>query len=411
MSGASPRLPARSDFLKLWGGQAASLFGSCIGRFAYDLAAILTLHASPSQMAILNGCILVPPTLAGPGAGLLADRVRRRPLLVGSDLGRGLALASIPLAALFHTLTMLQLDIVAALVSTLTILFDVSYQAYLPSVVGPENIIEANSKLRTTAAVAEAGGSGIAGLLVQLFTAPMVIAGDAVSFAVSALSLASLRNTPEAHLVRAHEAHWWCDLREGIGAIHQNQTVRVLALTAFAWDLVGSTIGVVILLFFVRNLHLAPLALGPLFGIGGISAVVGALLAQRVVRRFGLGCALIASLYFNNVGLLAVIVAGGPLALVLFLVGLEQTTDGGRAIYEIHSMSLVQRSVPLRLVGRVSATILTLRSAAMVIGLVLGGVLGQTVGLRPTLILALAGNMIVPLLLAFSPIRTLREAE
>jgi MFS family permease len=200
-------------------------------------------------------------------------------------------------------------------------------------------------------------------------------------------------------------------VRQGLRAIHRDRIVRTLALTAFTWDLMGSIIGVVILLFLVRTLRLAPLALGPLFGIGGFSAFVGAVLAQRIGRRFGLGRTLIGSLYVNNVGLLAIVVAGGPLALVLFLVAVEQSTDGGRAIYEIHSLSLRQRHVPEHLAGRVNATFTVLTSAAMLLGLAIGGILGQTIGLRETLLLALVGNMMVPLLLVFSPIRSISRLK
>lgn len=404
-------LRGHADFLRLWAGQAASMFGSQIGGFAYVLAAILTLHASPGQIAILNGCVLVPGMLTGPCVGMLADRVRRRPLLIASDVGRGLALLSIPAAALVHALTMPQLDVVAAVVSALTSLFDISHRAYLPALVRPENLLEANGKLQATAAVAEAGGSGMAGLLVQLFSAPLVIAADAASFAVSALSLAALRESSDGEVVRAPRARWRHDVLAGIGMIWRDGILRALALTAFAWDLVGSTIGVVIVLFFVRDLHLSPLALGPLFGIGGVSAFAGALLAQRVFRRFGLARTLIGSLYVNNVGLLAVVVAGGPLALVLVLTALEQSTDGGRAIYEIHSLSLVQRLVPPHLAGRVNAVLATLSSVGMVLGLAIGGVLGQTIGLRATLLLTLLANLTVPLLLVFSPVRDMGVAE
>ncbi len=384
------------DFLKLWVGQAASMLGSRVGGLAFDLTAILTLHASPPQMAILNGCLFFPPVLAGPWAGLLVDRIRRRPLLITADLGRAAVILTIPLAAITHTLSIVQLDTVAVLTSALGVLFDVSYRAYLPTIVGPERIAEANSKLQGTAAVTEAGGWSVAGFLVQIFTAPLVVGIDSVSFIVSALFLAGLRG--EARLdPRTRPERWWHGLRSGVIVIGDDPMLRALAATAFTWDFIGSMIGVVILLFFVHDLHLTPALLGPLMGAGGLSALAGAVLAGGVLRRFGLMRTLIGSLYVDNLGLLAIAVAGGPFALVMLCMVLGQSTDAGRAIYEIHSLSFLQRRVPEHLAGRVNATFTTISAIAMALGLVAGGILGQVAGLRPTLFLALGGNMLVPL--------------
>lgn len=395
MSKESRGLRYHPDFLKLWAGQAISMVGSRVGGFAYDLTAILTLHASPSQMAVLNGCMLFPAMIAGPCVGLWADRMRRRSLLIIADLGRAIALLTIPLTAIAHALTIVQLDVVAAVVSGLTVLFDVSYRAYLPALVGSEHLTEANSKLQGTAAVAEAGGWSIAGLLVQIFTAPLVVAVDAVSFLVSALFLAGLKNEvrPPA---RTRSDRAWADLRAGVAVIRHDPILRALAATAVTWDFVGSIIGVVILLFFVRDLRLTPVMLGPLTAIGGLSALAGAVIAGRVVRRFGLMRTLIGSLYLNNIGLLAVAVASGPLALVVLLVALDQSTDAGRAIYEIHSLSLLQRRVPEHLAERVNATFTTISSIAIALGLITGGILGQDLGVRPTIWLAFGGSMLVP---------------
>lgn len=398
MSRETRGLQYHPDFLKLWFGQATSMFGSRIGSFAFDLTAVLTLHASPSQMAILNGCMFVPAILAGPWAGLWADRLHRRSLLIIADFGRAIALLTIPLTALVHTLSILQLDIVAAITSGMTVLFDVSYRAYLPDLIGRDPVVEANTKLQATAAVTEASGWSAAGVLVQVLTAPLVIALDAVSFLVSALLLTTIRRENKVELSsRPRSQRWWLELHTGMSIIHRDPILAPLAATQFAWDFVGSIIGVVILLFFVHDLHLMPVMLGPLTAIGGLSAFAGAVTAGRIVRRVGLMRTLIGSLYINNIGLLAVAVASGPPVLVVFLVALGQSTDAGRAVYEIHSLSLLQRRVPEHLAGRVNAIFTTVSAIAMALGLVAGGILGQDLGLRPTLFLALGGGMLVPL--------------
>lgn len=394
------------DFMKLWVGQSTSMFGSLIGGLAYDLAAILTLHAAPAQIAVLNGCALAPGIVLGPWAGIWADRGRRRPLLIAADCGRAVALFSIPVAAVAGMLTMLHLYIVAALVSGLTVTFDVSYRAYLPSLIGADHLVEGNSKLQATEAVAEAGGFGISGVLVQLFSAPWVLAIDAASFLVSAASLMAIhRAEPAPYPERARSS--WADARLGIDTVWRDAVLRTLALTMFVWEGTGNVIGVVIMLYFVHDLHLAPAEMG-IFGVGGVSAFVGALVAGRVARRWGLGRTLIGGMLFNNIGLLATLVAAGPMPVVLLILAIGQATDAGRAIYTIHSLSMIQSRTPQHMAGRVNATFEMLRSTAMVLGLLVGGALGATAGLRGTLWLALIASLLTPLLLVFSPIRQMR---
>ncbi|HZU11808.1 MAG TPA: MFS transporter [Chloroflexota bacterium] len=388
-------------FPLLWAGQATSLFGSWIGGLAFDLAAILTLHAGPAQMAVLNGALYLPGALLAPWSGILADRVSQRHLLAAVDLARALALLSIPVAALQHALTLTQLDIVAVLLSAGRTLFDVSFRAYVPTLLSGPALLRGNAVLEGTGAVAEAGGFALGGVLVQLLTAPLTIAADAVSFLLSTVSLLAIRSSPRAHVETAIS---WREIVAGWPFIRQRPVLRVLTGAAFLWDLASSMIGVVIMLFFVRDLHLHPAEMGPLFGIGGVSSFLGALVAGRVIQRLGLGRALIASQFVNNLGLLVLVLTGGPAALVLVLVGLEQTTDGGRAIYEIGVTTLLQQETSDTIRGRVFGAYETARSAAMVLGLIAGGILGPVVGLRGVLVVALALYLLVPALLALSPV-------
>ena len=185
------------DFLRLWAGQTVSVFGSMIGGTAMSFTAILFLQATPFQIGLLNAMQMIPAFLLGLFAGAWVDRLRRRPIMIWADIGRALALATIPLAALLGGLGLFHLYAVALVVSVLTILFDLSYQAYLPALVGKGSLIEGNSKLSASAAVAEFGGFSIGGWLVQLLSAPVAILVDAVSFVVSAVSVATIRAREE----------------------------------------------------------------------------------------------------------------------------------------------------------------------------------------------------------------------
>ena len=174
------------DFLKLWVGQGISQAGSTISQIALPLLAINVLHASAFQMGLLGGVNAAAILMFGLFAGAWADRVRRRPILILADIGRLILLGTIPFAALFYQVTMAHLYVVAFTSSILNVLFDVSYQAYLPSLVERENILECNSKLALTESIAGIAGPGFTGVLVQLITAPMAILFDAASFLCSA---------------------------------------------------------------------------------------------------------------------------------------------------------------------------------------------------------------------------------
>src|SRR5271163_4384945 len=178
-----------TDFMRLWTGQTISVFGSLVGATAIAFTAILVLHATPFQLGILSAARLAPGFLSALIAGAWVDRLRRRPILIGADIGRGLLLATIPLAAILRRLHIEQLYIVTFFVGILSTFFDVAYESYLPSLIGRDQLIEGNSKLSASASVAEFGGLGLAGWLVQLFTAPLTILIDAVSFVFSAISV------------------------------------------------------------------------------------------------------------------------------------------------------------------------------------------------------------------------------
>jgi MFS family permease len=404
-------LRRRPGFVLLWAGQATSLFGSLVGGFAYILTAILALHASPVQIAVLNGCTLLPVLLAGPFAGVWVDRLRRRPLLIAADAGRALVLGTIPAAALLGLLTMTQLYLVALAVSALGILFEVSFNTYLPGVVGEDELVHANSVFQGTEAVAEAAGNGLGGVLVQAFGGPAAIALDALSFVVSAVSLGRVR-APDAVLPRSRDQRRTAlDLAAGWQAVRADPVVLSLTIATAIWEMAGNAVGVVVTLFFLRDLHLQPLVIGPLVGIGGLSAFGGAVLAGRVVRRLGVRWSLIGSLYVDAAGIAAIVVAGGPLPMILLFMVLSQCTDGGRSIYEITVLSLLQQRPDAGTVGRVIATFETVKTAGMVGGLLAGGVLGAAIGLRGTLAVALAAKLLVPLVLLRAPLHSEERVE
>ena len=401
-----------ADFLKLWAGQTVSVFGSLVTRFALPLVAVLTLEATPFQVALVSALEVAPGLLVGLFAGVWVDRLPRRPILIATDLGRALLLGSVPLAALLGALRIEQLYVVAFGTSLLSLFFEVAYRSYLPSLVRREELVEGNSKLQASGSVAEVAGFGLAGLLVQLLTAPIAILVDALTFVVSAVALLLIRRAEPPPVSEEHagaEQGVWREIGQGLATLWRLPAVRAIA-GATATELFFIHIFVaVLLLYFVRELNLPPVLMGALFAIGGVSALVGALFAGRVTRRFGLGRTMLGTMVLNRLATFFIPLAGGPLPLVSALVAAEQTSDGIATIYQINQTSLLQTIVPDRLQGRVNASLRVLEQAMILLGLLVGGALGQVIGLRPTLFVGISGALLAVLWLYFSPIRAMRD--
>ena len=185
-------------FLRLWAAETISLFGSSITGIALPFVAITLLNAGPLEVAILNLADFLPFLLIGLLAGALVDRLPRRAVLIGGDLGRAALILTIPAAYLAGLLTLTQLIVVGFSVGVLTVFFDVAYQAYLPSLIGRKDLVEGNSKLEFSRSAAGLLGPGLGGLLVEVLRAPVAMLVDAASFLVSALFLTTIKDRAAA---------------------------------------------------------------------------------------------------------------------------------------------------------------------------------------------------------------------
>jgi MFS family permease len=397
-----------NDFLKLWLGQTISLAGSMIGGFALPLVAVLTLEATPLQLGLLRTFDVVPAILVGLFAGVWVDRLRRRPIMVWVDIGRAIVLLSIPVAALLGQLRMEQLYAVAVAVGVLTLLFDVAYRSYLPTLVSREALVEGNARISASNSVVEVAGFGVAGVLVQWLSAPIAILVDAASFLLSALSLRLIRHDePPPSPPEARESAL-AEVREGVRVIARAPVLRALALAEGSHQLFVHMWVAMLLLFLTRELAFEPILFGPLFAIGGVSSLAGAFLAGPLTRRFGLGRTLVAGWTIGTASMLLVPLAGGSLALAAAFVGAAQAFDAAGTVTEINKDTLVQGTVPDRLLGRVNAGMQMTRWGAMLGGSLVGGVLGQTIGVRETMFVGAIGALPSVLWLLSSPIPRIR---
>lgn len=396
------------DFLKLWTGQAVSHLGSWITLLGLPLTAVKVLDASALQMGILSGVGAVAVLLFGLFAGAWADRLRRRPILILADLGRAAVLGTVPLAFILHRLTIGHLYLVAAASALFTVFFNVSYQAYLPSLVDRENLLEGNSKLALSESIAEVAGPGLTAILVQAVTAPIAILFDAVSFLASAFSI-WLIGKPEPRPERGVAPHMGREILEGLRVSWREPVLRTLALrraTASLFLGFGSSLYI---LFAIRELGLSAALLSAIISLGGASGLLGALVAERLPRRYGLGPTLIGCAAVTGVAGLLPPLARGPVPVCAAILGAAQLCDVAWTVYNINELSLRQAIAPRRLLGRVNAAMHLLFRGVLPVGALAGGVLAEAVGVRHALLVGASGFLLSTLWLIFSPVRRLRE--
>lgn len=395
------------DFMKLWTGQTISKFGSQIGGGALRLTAILVLGATPLQLGFLTAASALPTLLLGLLAGVWVDRLRRRPLLIVADLLRAVLLLSIPIAYLIGALTMAQLYLVALLVGTLTLLFDVAYGAYVPSVVQRAQLIEGNSKLGMSDSVAEIAGPPLGGVLVQIISAPFAILLDALSFVGSAFALWQIRVQEPQPAAPATKPHLQRPISAGLHTVRHDRLLQPLLIASIVFNLGGGMIGSLYDVYLIRALGFSPALVGVTIGAGGVAALIGAFVTQTIVARRGIGPAIAGSLLVSGVAGLLLPLANGPVGVALPLLLLSQTSDVAIAVYLINETSLRQAITPDHVLGRVNANFTVWPAGALLLGSLLGGALGQVIGLRATLTLGVGGVIVAALLLWRSPVRKL----
>lgn len=396
------------NFLILWSGRIVSAYGDEIAAIALPLLAIGTLHATPWQMGLLGAANRLPFILIALFVGVWVDRQRRRPLLIAADLGRGLLFTSLPLAALGGILGMPALYVVSFLLGSLAVVFDVAYQSFIPTLVGRTRLVEANSKTGLSVSIASITGPGLAGVLVQTLTAPITLLLNAASFIASAATLGLLRATEPTPPRETARQPFWQQIGAGLRVVLSDRLLWANAACRATYMFSSSALFAVYLLYLTQNLGISPVLLGLVFAAGGPAALLGLLAVGPLARRFGLGRTLLISATLAGPGdfLIPLATRGTPIAIPLlmaatFLRGFWVT------VYDLHQVSLRQAITPPHLLGRMTASVRFLIWGVTPLGALLGGWLGTTLGLRPTLIIAATGTTLACLWLIPAPLRTL----
>jgi predicted MFS family arabinose efflux permease len=399
------------EFLKLWSGQTISQVGSRITRDGLPYTAVQLLHAGPLQMGLLSALGGTAGLFAGPLAGVVADRCRRRPILIWADLGRAAVLSVIPIAAAAHQLHFWHLYLATALAGALTIVFDSAYLAYLPSLIRPDQLLEGNRKLALSNSTAEVLGPGMTGFLVKLMTGPIAILLDAVSFLVSAVSIGAIRR-PEPAVEHEQHTPGLREITAGFRVVAAHPLLRPLGLRTVTVAFFRGFLSTLYMLFALDRLGLSPAVVGVVITLGGLGNFVGAWTSEKLVERFALGKVLIGTHVLAGFMWLLIPMAHGPWYVAAAFLGASQLFgDMAYPIYDIHELTLRQSVTPPEVLGRVNASMQMLFKGFWPVGAIVGGLIAQRYGVRFTLTLAALGIFASALWLVFSPVRGLKSHE
>lgn len=405
-----PPLLREGQFRSFWIGQTISLFGDQISILALPILAVLVLHADATTMGLLTAVGLVPHLLFSLPAGVWLDRVhRRRRLMILADVARAAAIATIPIAFVLGFRSIELLFVVAFVVGTLSVVFDISWNTIFVSVAKREQYVEASALLNGSRSLSSVGGPAIGGVLIQLFSAPVTLLADALSFLGSAFFLGRITATEppierEPGTIREQ-------LAEGLSFIFRDPIVRPTILSAATLNLFNFGFQALFILYATTQLGVEPGILGLALGAGAVGAVVGAVIASRVGRKLGLGPAYVLGLIIFPASLILVPLAGGlPQPVVLALLFLAEFGSGlGVMILDINIGAMLLARTPDRIRGRAGGAFRFINMGIRPIGATIGGLLGGLIGVRETLFIVTIAQLAGVLWLIGSPIIGLRD--
>ncbi len=402
------RLWRNRDFTIFWAGETISLFGSQVTLLAAPLTAVLALNASPEQLGLLrfleNAPYLVFPLLFG----AWVDRHRRRPLMLLANAARAILLGLIPLLAFLQVLSLLPLAILACAAGICTVLFDVCWLAFVPALVSKDHLIEANSKLTISSAVAEVGGPGLAGALVQLLTAPIALLADSLSYVISVISLLLIRQSEPAPQ-RQQQARLFQAIGEGMRFVFGNIYLRIMMIEAGGWNFCFTLLETIFLIYTVRQLGFSPGLLGAVYAVGAVGGLLGAVIASPLARRFRLGIVLCGTFTLGSLPWILIPATTGSqtfVAAVFIVVFFLVRTALG--IWQVLTTSLRQAITPNQLLGRTTASLRMVSYGMGTLGPLIAGMLGAVIGLRAGLWVAGLGFVLTWAALFLSPLPRLR---
>jgi predicted MFS family arabinose efflux permease len=402
--------PDGRDFRQLWAGDTISQLGTQVGGIALPLLAVTVLNADEFQMGLLVTFETLGFLVIGLPAGAWVDRMRKRNVLFAGDVVRALALLALPVAHLLNVLTFPLLLAVAAAVGVATVLFDVSYQSYLPSLVPPERISEGNAKLQLSQSTAQVIGPGLGGALVRSIGAPLVILIDAVSFVVSALFTLRIRQR-EVPMSKAGRRSLAAEIGEGLTFVVRQPLLRRIVATTGICNLFATMGQAILVLFAIRDLGVGEAGLGVALSIGAIGGLAGAIAAETIIRVAGEGRSIAFSLLPTLLTApLVPLSFGRDERVAIAMLAVSMAVFGfGTVVYNVAQVSFRQRLCPRPLLGRMNASVRFIVWGTMPIGAFLGALIGGQCGALTALWVGVAGEALGVLPVLLSPLRGMRK--
>jgi MFS family permease len=399
------RLLAVRDFRLLWIGETTSSLGSSISVVALPLAALTLLHASVLAITVLTAAAWLPWLIVGLPAGAWVDRLPRRRVMLTADLVSLTAFASVPAAAALGWLTITQMLVVALLSGTATVFFATAYRAFLPALLGADDLPEGNAKLQGSEQVTHVAGPGAAGLIAQATSAVGGVIADAASFAVSAACLSRIHVSEPPPAPRRHLRR---EIAEGLAIVARDPLLRINAAYGCLSNLVLTGYQAVLVYYLVKVIGLSPGLTGAMLSLTSLGGVLGALAARRTAARIGTARAvLLGRTGLAPAGLLIPLAGRGP-GLALFLLG-SIAVIGGIVAGNVIWTGWIQAYYPAGLLGRISTSVQVFNYGAIPAGAILAGLAASHLGVRPTLWIMLTGLVLSSLILLTGPLRKLRD--
>ena len=405
-----PSVHRNRMFLWLWGAEGISVLGVQFTFLALPVVAVILLGAVEWQMGVLNAASTAAFLVVGLPAGAWVDRWLKRRVMIVADLVRAVALAVIPLLWFAGALEIWHLYLVAAVMGVATVFFDVSYQSYIPILVSPAQVGQANSTLEATAQVSRIGGPGLAGALLTVVSAPVLLIIDAVSYLVSAVMLSRIRDH-EAPADRAQRQLLPREIAEGVRFVWTQPLIRSIAGTTATANFFATLAFTLLPLYVLRDLNLGAAGLGIIFSFGAAGGLLGALATPRLSRWVGEGTiitlsAILAAVTFAFLPLASLLPAPASLAV---LMASEFVMSFAVLVYNITQVTLRQRLCPSRLLGRMNASIRFVVWGVMPIASLVSGALGGAIGIVSTMWVAFVGSLLSCVFVTFSPLTGMRR--
>ena len=396
------------NFLWFWGGEGISQLGAQFTALAIPVLAVSLLGATEFEVGVLGAAQTAAFLIVGLPAGAWIDRMLKRRVMIAADLARAVALAVIPLLWFGGALEIWHLYVIGAVIGVATVFFDVSYQSYIPVLLPGSQVSGANSRLEATSQIARIGGPGLAGALLTVVSAPVLLLADGISYLLSAFAIWRVRDS-EVLADPAKRESLPREIAAGLTFVFSHTLLRRIVGTTGAANFFGVLTATLEAILILRILGFSPATLGIIFAIGAAGGLLGAIATPWITRRIGEGTAVAVSAVLLGVSTAALPLAGMfPDAAVPILIAGAFLESFLVLVYNITQLTMRQRLTPPRLLGRMNASIRFVVWGVMPIASLLSGALGTTIGVLPTMWIGAVGTLLASGFVVFSPIARMK---